>query len=252
MVTNSSDNNGSLVREREYFDQLVEKQGDFNPFTQDGWNSLRKQFRKSTSPSTPIRILDIGCGTGQSRQIYIDNASYYLGVDLSAQSIAVAKAKFLESEWQVADARNLPLASESFDLVAFSSVLHHIPNFTEALKEAGRVLRPGGIVFAFDPNLLHPAMALLRHPKSPFYLSQGVSPDERPLLPSTLKNAFQQAGLTHIRQRCLSNLPYRAVAPRGINAFLSIYNQADRLWAWSGLGYFFGTFVITWARKQDY
>jgi len=119
MVVKSADANASLEREREYFDQLVEQQGDFNPFTQDGWNTLQSQLNRSINPRALLRILDIGCGTGQSRQIYIANASYYLGVDLSAQSIMAAQAKFPESEWQVGDARNLSLPSESFDLVAY-------------------------------------------------------------------------------------------------------------------------------------
>ena len=111
------------------------------------------------------------------------------------------------------------------------------------------VLEPGGRVFAFDPNLLHPAMALFRWPKSPFYIAEGVSPNESPLLPGTLRRAFEAAGFADIRQRCLSGIAYREVAPRGINALLSVYNAADRVFEAVGLGRWFGTFVLTCGRK---
>jgi len=242
---------GALQRERAYFDSFVAEQGEFNPFTDLGWQTLGRQFERSVRPTGPLRLLDLGCGTGQSRQLYARHAREYVGVDLCERAIAAARVRFPESGWLVADARTLPFPDESFDVVAFSSVLHHIPDFPAALREAGRVLRPGGKVFAFDPNLLHPAMALFRHPRSPMYLRQGVSPDERPLLPRALKRAFRESGLVDVRQRCLSGIAYRAVAPRLLNAFLTAFNVADQLWQWSGVGRFFGTFVISWGCKPS-
>ena len=147
------------------------------------------------------------------------------------------------------DASHLPLADEQFDVVAFSSVLHHIDQFQLPLGEAFRVLRPGGYAFAFDPNLLHPAMALFRHPTSMFYTPKGVSPNERPLLPAQLAEAFRSAGLTDIRQRCQADIPYRVVAPKLINGLLGVYNVCDRLIELSGLSRWLGTFVITVGRR---
>lgn len=151
--------------------------------------------------------------------------------------------------WSQADACRLPFRAESFDLVAFSSVLHHIPDRLPALAEARRVLRLGGMVFAFDPNLLHPAMALFRHPCSPLYSAAGVSPDEQPLLPVALRRDFTAAGFAAIGQRAQSDIPYRTMAPRGLHSLLGLYNRLDRLWELSGLGRWFGAFVVTWARR---
>src|SRR5207247_9466209 len=133
----------------------------------------------------------------------------------------------------------------------FITGLHHIPDPAQALAQAYAVLRPGGQVFAFDPNLFHPAMALFRHPKSPCYLSQGVSPNERPLRPSHLRAAVRAAGFVEINQFCQSDIGYRAVAPRLINACLSAYNVADRLFQRSGLARWFSTFVVTAARQPS-
>jgi len=196
-----------------------------------------------------MRILDVGCGTGRSRQIYLDRSSRYVGLDLSLGSLLLARARFEDARWMQADACRLPFRAGAFDVVAFSSVLHHLGDRRAALAGALRVLRPGGWVFAFDPNLLHPAMLLFRHPRSPLYSSEGVSPDEQPLLPSALRRDFHETGFAEIRQRCQSGIPYRAVAPKGLDALLPLYNRADWLWEKVGLGRWLGTFVVTWARK---
>jgi SAM-dependent methyltransferase len=232
-----------------YFDRLVHEHGDFNPFTDRGWRTLAARFAAAVDAGARPRILDVGCGTGQSRQIYVDRSSRYVGLDLSLGSLRLAQARLEGSRWVQADACRLPFRSGSFDVVAFSSVLHHLPDRQAALAEALRALRPGGWAFAFDPNLLHPAMLLFRHPGSPLYKPEGVSPDERPLLPSVLRRDFQQAGFAAVGQRGQSDIPYRAVAPKGLAALLPLYNRADWLWEKAGLGRWFGTFVVTWARK---
>ena len=237
--------------EAEYFDGLIAERGEFNPFADRGWNTLAKRFAQFIDVSRPVELLDIGCGTGQSRAIYIEHCRRYVGIDLSAEAVALAKAKFPQSEWMVEDATKMSFADASFDVVAFSSVLHHIPDFSPALREAMRVLRPNGQVFAFDPNLLHPAMALFRWPKSPLYSRKGVSPNESPLMPGRLRDAFRSAGFVDVHQRCQADIPYRSVAPPLLNAMLSLYNAGDWLMARTQLDRIFGTFIITVARKPS-
>jgi ubiquinone/menaquinone biosynthesis C-methylase UbiE len=241
--------NSAPDSESKFFDQWVRARGDFNPFADRAWRTLAIRFEKMIQPRGGLRLLDIGCGTGQSRRLYASHCASYLGLDLSLEALRAARRTIPDVAWVRADARILPFASASFDVVAFSSVLHHIPDYTLALREAHRVLRPGGWAFAFDPNLLHPAMALFRHPSSPFYLSQGVSPHERPLHPAALRRAFAAAGFSDVKQRCQSDIPYRRVAPKAINACLAIYNAADWMWERSGLGRWLGTFVVTAAAK---
>jgi SAM-dependent methyltransferase len=238
----------AVAREREFFDGLVRDRGEFNPFADRGWRTLARRFERWVVRGRPLDLLDVGCGTGMSRQLYRTHAGRYVGVDLSAEAIAAATARFPRDEWLVADACALPFPDASFDVVAFSSVLHHIPDFPAALREARRVLRPGGRVFAFDPNLLHPAMAVFRHPKSPLYSAKGVSPNERPLRPRMLRDAFAAAGFVRLRQRAQSDIPYRQVAPKLLNAVLSAFNAADWAWEHVGLGRWFGTFVVTSGR----
>jgi len=240
----------SAKLESEFFDQHIKTEGDFNPFTERGWRTLSRRFAEWLPIEKPVDLLDVGCGTGCSRQIYIRSTNRYTGVDLSQEAIRLAQTRFPDSVWIHADACQLPFEEDRFDVVAFSSVLHHIPNFQQAVEEAVRVLRPDGWVFAFDPNVLHPAMALFRHPSSPFYSSKGVSPNERPLSAWSLYEAFQLAGLREIRQRGQSDIPYRAVPSRVLNSFLTTYNMLDWGWETFGLGRWFGTFLLTSGRVK--
>ena len=84
-------------------------------------------------------MLDVGCGTGRSRQIYRLKRLNYTGLDLSGNAKELARVKYPADEWICADACNLPFEEKTFDLVAFSSVLHHIPDFRPPLVEAQRV-----------------------------------------------------------------------------------------------------------------
>ena len=251
MSTLKDNPNNVAESEGSYFDSFVSSEGEFNPFLERGWNTIRRRFIEMVSPKENSALLDVGCGTGQSFQLYDGYVSQrYVGIDLSQEALNRAKTRLPTQEWIHADACALPFADETFDIVAFSSVLHHIPDYGLAIAEARRVLKPGGKVFAFDPNILHPAMALFRNPESKFYNPVGVSPNERPLHPNALRSAFEAANLTNIKQRAQSDIPYRAVGPKEMNRFLALYNIGDRLWEGIGLGKRYGTFVITVGQKS--
>jgi SAM-dependent methyltransferase len=251
MVANTLSNGiDEARRESAYFDRMIGEEGDFNPYAPRGWRTLARRFSEMVPLPAGLRLLDIGCGTGRSRQIYADKAAEFTGMDLSSAALRIASARFPRDVWLQGNACDIPFPDGAFDAVCFSSVLHHIDDFARAVSEGQRVVRPGGYVFAFDPNLFHPAMALFRCPSSWFYSSKGVSPNERPLRPVVLREAFTRCGLT-VRQRCQADIPYREVAPPLLNALLGIYNTADRLLELSGLGRWFGSFVITVGKKPD-
>ena len=92
-------------------------------------------------------VLDVGCGTGpviaRLHEKYPEK--HYVGLDLTPAMIEVALAKNLSNaEFVVGDAENLPFEDASFDAVLCSNSFHHYPNPEAFLREAHRVLRPGG------------------------------------------------------------------------------------------------------------
>ncbi|MFL6138116.1 MAG: class I SAM-dependent methyltransferase [Frankiaceae bacterium] len=104
--------------------------------------------------------LEIGCGTG----FFLLNLKL-AGVlsegavtDISPGMVAVAQRNAerlgFAVDGRVADAESVPYGDGSFDLVVGHAVLHHVPDVELALREALRVLRPGGrFVFAGEPTV---------------------------------------------------------------------------------------------------
>lgn len=92
-------------------------------------------------------VLDIGCGDGMVAQLLGPQATRYVGVDRSPKLIAAAN-KRLRRQSQVsfveADMHELPLGDESFDTVLMLHVMTYTKEPERAVREAVRVLRPGG------------------------------------------------------------------------------------------------------------
>ena len=90
----------------------------------------------------PLRILDMGCGTGQ----YLPGLSQLgkvVGVDAAPEALAYCSRNGGAGSFFVqADARRLPFRSQSFDLVWASSILEHFKEDSSSLREGLRVLKP--------------------------------------------------------------------------------------------------------------
>jgi ubiquinone/menaquinone biosynthesis C-methylase UbiE len=88
------------------------------------------------------RLLDIGGGTGNYAQALRRQGWDPLVVDLNGPMLARARSKGLRT--LQADAVALPLSNGSADAAMLVSMLHHVPDWRGALREARRVVRPGG------------------------------------------------------------------------------------------------------------
>jgi SAM-dependent methyltransferase len=109
------------------------------------------------------RVLDVGCGIGhwgRTLSMVLPPEASVVGVDREAEWVeratAIAKRAALSNQfsYQVADAHALPFAAGEFDLVTCQTVLIHVPDVAKALTEMLRVLRPGGLLVAIEPNNL--------------------------------------------------------------------------------------------------
>lgn len=95
------------------------------------------------------KVLDLGCGNGRLHKIFKDRQIDYIGVDGSDELIRIAKENYPHLHFQTADALALPFPDNYFDKVYSIRVLHHFPSQefrSQFLKEAKRVLKPGGIL----------------------------------------------------------------------------------------------------------
>jgi SAM-dependent methyltransferase len=102
----------------------------------------------------PVRILDIGCGTGLmlSWLERYSRGAPVVGLEYSAGGIAFCRSRG-HTALIHGTATDLPFATASFDLVTTFEVLDEIPDDRPAFREIARVLRPGGRVLIRLPGL---------------------------------------------------------------------------------------------------
>lgn len=106
----------------------------------------------------PSSILDVGCGGGFLSNELAKRGFDVTGVDLSSESLRVARA-FDETgkvKYICADAFNLPFPDNSFDAVSAMDFLEHVEEPEKIIQEMSRVLKPGGLFFfhTFNRNFL--------------------------------------------------------------------------------------------------
>ncbi len=111
------------------------------------------------------RILDVGCGNGGLVRFLTREGAEVVGLESSTVQLqrAEAAAKAGGESYVFGRGEELPFEDASFDAVIFSNSLHHVdPNrMDRALDEAGRILRPGGLLYVAEPLAEGPLFELM-------------------------------------------------------------------------------------------
>lgn len=113
-------------------------------------------------PKKDLNFLDVGCGGGFLTNAVSEKGYKVTGIDLSKQSLEVAK-KYDQSkrvEYVEASAYELPFERESFDVVSAMDILEHVEEPETLIREASRILKPGGL-FLFHTFNRNPLSYLL-------------------------------------------------------------------------------------------
>lgn len=125
-------------------------------------------------------ILDMGCGPGVSTALIRTKARPRRIAAFDFDPAMVARARRRLGVYEnvtpvslaIADAARMPYRSDAFDAVFEAGVVHHVPDWRSALREVGRVLRPGGRFCFAEPSrgrLRRGLYRMLRHaPESMF------------------------------------------------------------------------------------
>jgi len=129
------------------------------------WDRIRKLHVADEAVEDAIRaalsdkpfrsLLDLGTGTGRMLEMFGPDIERGLGLDLSLDMLLLARdrlerASLRNCSVRQGDIYDLPLANNSFDVVILHQVLHFLDDGARAIREAARVLRPGGRLLVVD------------------------------------------------------------------------------------------------------
>jgi ubiquinone/menaquinone biosynthesis C-methylase UbiE/DNA-binding transcriptional ArsR family regulator len=180
------------------------------------WDRIRKlhvadaaveEAVRTALADKPIRaLLDLGTGTGRMLELFAPDIERGIGLDMSLDMLALARARLDRAGLQHCSVRqgdiyDLALPRDSFDVVIIHQVLHFLDDSGRAIGEAARVLRPGGrlLVVDFAPHDLE-------------FLREEHAHRRLGFAAETVTQWLQAAGLDVLRQETLPLGPQGRIA----------------------------------------
>ena len=180
------------------------------------WDRIRKlhvadaaveEAIRTALADKPIRsLLDLGTGTGRMLELFASDIERGLGLDLSLDMLALARARLDRAGLKNCSVRHgdiydLALARDSFDVVIIHQVLHVLDDGPRAIREAVRVLRPAGrlLVIDFAPHDLE-------------FLRDDHAHRRLGFAPETVTQWLEAAGLDIVQQQTLPPGPHGKIA----------------------------------------
>lgn len=146
-------------------------------------------------------VLDLGCGTGIATATFASNGFTVTGLDPSPSMLEKAKHHVPSATFVEGSAEKMPFPNERFDLVVSAQVFHWVDR-ANALAEALRVLRPGGMIAIWWKHLMN--QDPLTELRLETYRAIGKSPS-----PSGLTGGFKEFYAAPFVNQTLRVIPWR-------------------------------------------
>ncbi len=117
----------------------------------------REDFVRRLPKDSTARILEIGCGSGETGALAIGAgcAGHYAGVELMPEPASSAARVLSEVVVGNVEAMDLDWQPASFDALILSEVLEHLVDPRATMKRLAPLVRPDGLVLASSPNISH-------------------------------------------------------------------------------------------------
>ena len=133
------------------FDKVYDKYDLMNDFMSLGIHRIwKKDLINMMAPSKDKKLIDVACGTGDIGKLYlkkIDDQGSVFNIDPNKNMIDEGKKRFANKKnilWRVESAEKLTFKDNYFDYYTISFGLRNTKDINKSLKEAYRVLKPGG------------------------------------------------------------------------------------------------------------
>ena len=133
------------------FDNVYDKYDLMNDFMSMGIHRLwKKDMINWLAPFPKKKLIDVACGTGDIGKIFLKNTNYegnvlFLDPNLKMLKKGIEKLKNHKNiSWKKGNAEKIPAPKNYFDYYCISFGLRNTKNINKSLKEAYRVLKPGG------------------------------------------------------------------------------------------------------------
>jgi 2-polyprenyl-3-methyl-5-hydroxy-6-metoxy-1,4-benzoquinol methylase len=185
-----------------------------------------------------MRVLEIGCGTGNFTEKFAAHGAEILACDLSPHLLEKAGRRdygtcpvsFICSPFEECGTEG------GFDAVIGSSILHHL-DMDQALPKIRDLLKPGGRIAFAEPNMLNPQIFIERHFRQFF---SHISENETAFVASKLKRTLEEAGFSNVRIT-----PFDWLHPSTPEPLIPLVSGIGRLLeATPGLREFSGSLII--------
>lgn len=181
-------------------------------FTRTRDNILRLLARVRGTAG-PLQVADIGCGAGTCSRLWAMRGHAVHGLDVNAPLIELARTRAAEAglsiAFRVGSATQLPYADAQMDVVLLPELLEHVADWESCLKEAARILAPGGLLYLSTTNVLCPVQEEFDLPMYSWY-------------PGPLKRYYERLSVT-TRPELVKHTKYPAVH------WFSFYHLRDYL-----------------------
>ena len=133
------------------------------------FQKVLREYLDAIAVDSAETVLDLGCGTGVAARMIARRADFpgrVTGIDLSPYLVEAARRLANEEglgkrlEFYSGDTRDLDITDGKFDAVVAHTLVSHVQDALTVLKEAGRVVKPGGLIAVFDGDYASMTFAL--------------------------------------------------------------------------------------------
>lgn len=221
------------LNEQEHFDQLTETLGETYWGNKTAASIIRMRRRAKLAVRHLARlqdptVLELGCGTGTFSKYILEEMPNLrlVGCDISPKAIEMAAILckgFPNTRFEFADMTSQAYSPEQFEAMIGCSILHHLHPIDKVLAECFRVLKPGGIFWFTEPNMMHPAVAITKNVKFIKRMLKDTE-DETAFFRWSMARLMRQVGFTEISVR-----PYDLIPPIFPKLLLAAMDSVGRV-----------------------